>query len=72
MHTTWSRPQLVVSPDCHGVVDRAGSRLLAGLADATTLTSTFSEALGQVRPREPAFLTCPAERARCDRPRLIT
>ncbi|KOV69419.1 hypothetical protein ADL00_11580 [Streptomyces sp. AS58] len=51
MHTTRSRPKLVVSPDGHGVVSHAGSRLLADLADATTLTSTFSEALGQLRPR---------------------
>ncbi|MFI6850664.1 IS1380 family transposase [Kitasatospora sp. NBC_00085] len=51
MHTTRSRPKLVVSADGHGVVSHAGSRLLADLADATTLTSTFSEALRRLRPR---------------------
>ncbi len=51
MHTTRSRPKLVVSADGNGVVSHAGSRLLADLADATTLTSAFSEALHRLRPR---------------------
>ena len=51
MHTTRSRPKLVVSADGHGVVNHAGSRLLADLADATSLTSTFSHALQRLRPR---------------------
>ncbi|MER6606385.1 IS1380 family transposase [Streptomyces sp. NPDC000927] len=51
MHTTWSRPKLVVSADGNGVVNHAGSRLLADLADATSLTSAFSEALHRLRPR---------------------
>lgn len=51
MHTTRSRPRLVVSADGSGVVSHAGSRLLADLADATSLTSAFSEALHQLRPR---------------------
>ncbi|MEV8328859.1 IS1380 family transposase [Kitasatospora sp. NPDC056731] len=51
MQTTRSRPKLVVSADGHGVVNHAGSRLLADLADATTLTSAFSDALHRLRPR---------------------
>ncbi|WP_459650433.1 IS1380 family transposase [Kitasatospora sp. Ki12] len=51
MHTTRSRPKLVVSADGNGVVSHAGSRLLADLADATTLTSAFSDALRRLRPR---------------------
>ncbi|WP_431683691.1 IS1380 family transposase [Kitasatospora sp. KL5] len=51
MHPTRSRPKLVVSADGHGVVSHAGSRLLADLADATTLTSAFSDALHRLRPR---------------------
>ncbi|WP_327379021.1 IS1380 family transposase (plasmid) [Streptomyces sp. NBC_01216] len=51
MHTTRSRPKLVVSADGHGVVSHAGSRLLADLADATALTSAFSDALCRLRPR---------------------
>lgn len=43
MHTTASRPQLVVSADGHGVVSHAGSRLLADLADATGLTTAFHQ-----------------------------
>ncbi|MFF9091438.1 hypothetical protein ACF1BE_34810 [Streptomyces sp. NPDC014991] len=42
MHTTGSRPKLVVSADGHGVVSHAGSRLLAELADATGLTAAFA------------------------------
>ncbi|MER6400101.1 hypothetical protein ABT263_29260, partial [Kitasatospora sp. NPDC001603] len=51
VHPTRSRPKLVVSADGHGVVSRAGSRLLADLAGATSLTSAFSEALHRLRPR---------------------
>ncbi|GAA3794215.1 hypothetical protein GCM10022206_37710 [Streptomyces chiangmaiensis] len=46
-----SRPKLVVSADGHGVVSHAGSRLLADLADATGLTTAFTAALRQLRPR---------------------
>lgn len=49
--TTRSRPKLVVSADGHGVVNHAGSRLLVDLADAASLTSTFSHALQRLRPR---------------------
>ncbi len=48
---TRSRPELVVSADGNGVVNHAGSRLLADLADATSLTSAFSEALRRLGPR---------------------
>ncbi|WP_220297038.1 IS1380 family transposase [Streptomyces sp. MBT84] len=51
VHTTGSRPKLVVSPDGRGVVSHAGSRLLADLADATGLTGSFANALHQLRPR---------------------
>ncbi|MBV6703426.1 IS1380 family transposase [Kitasatospora aureofaciens] len=51
MHTTGSRPRLVVSTDGRGVVSHAGSRLLADLADATGLTRAFSDALRRLRPR---------------------
>ncbi|MEV8099831.1 IS1380 family transposase [Kitasatospora sp. NPDC085879] len=51
MHPIRSRPKLVVTADGHGVVSHAGSRLLADLADATSLTSVFTEALRRLRPR---------------------
>ncbi|MEV6947872.1 IS1380 family transposase [Streptomyces sp. NPDC051172] len=51
MHTTGSRPKLVVSADGRGVVSHAGSRLLADLADVTGLTSAFTDALRRLRPR---------------------
>ncbi|MFD8787224.1 IS1380 family transposase [Kitasatospora sp. NPDC059599] len=51
MHTPRSRPKLVVSADGHGVVNHAGSRLLADLPDATSLTGAFSDALHRMRPR---------------------
>src|SRR5215207_2375541 len=47
-----ARPSLLVSADGRGVVSHAGSRLLADLADRTTLTAEVSAALaGLVRPR---------------------
>ncbi|MFJ2866787.1 IS1380 family transposase [Kitasatospora sp. NPDC087314] len=51
MHTTGSRPRLVVSTDGRGVVSHAGSRLLADLAEATGLTHAFGDALRRLRPR---------------------
>ncbi|MFF7859361.1 IS1380 family transposase [Streptomyces sp. NPDC007904] len=51
MHTTGSRPKLVVSADGRGVVSHAGSRLLADLADVTGLTGAFADALRRLRPR---------------------
>ncbi|MFI1377756.1 IS1380 family transposase [Streptomyces longwoodensis] len=51
VHTTGSRPKLVVSADGRGVVSHAGSRLLADLADATGLTAAFTNTLRRLRPR---------------------
>ncbi|MDI5904997.1 MULTISPECIES: transposase [Streptomyces] len=51
MHTTGSRPRLVVSADGRGVVSHAGSRLLTDLAEVTGLTSPFTSALRRLRPR---------------------
>jgi hypothetical protein len=51
VHTTGSRPKLVVSADGRGVVNHAGSRLLADLADVTGLTGAFTDALRRLRPR---------------------
>ncbi|MFF3359265.1 hypothetical protein ACFYWN_43345 [Streptomyces sp. NPDC002917] len=49
VHTTASRPKLVV--DGRGMVNQDGSRLLAGLAVATSLTGAFTDALRRLRPR---------------------
>lgn len=43
------RPRVVVSADGAGVVSHAGSRLLADLADRSTLTGELSEALASLR-----------------------
>jgi hypothetical protein len=51
VHTTGSRPKLVVSADGRGVVSHAGFRLLADLADATGLTTAFDDTLRRLRPR---------------------
>jgi hypothetical protein len=49
---TTARPSLLVSADGRGVVSHAGSRLLADLADRTTLTAEVSAGLAQLgRPR---------------------
>ena len=45
MHGTGWRPRVEVSADGWGVVSHAGTRLLTDVADATGLTSGFSEAL---------------------------
>ncbi len=42
MHATRTRPPVAVSADGDGVVSHAGSRLLADLADQTTLTEKLS------------------------------
>src|SRR3954463_5528961 len=52
MQVTGSRPKIVVAADGRGVVGHAGARLLADLADATGLTSTFSQALAKLRQRQ--------------------
>jgi hypothetical protein len=41
-----ARPRLVVSADGRGVVSHAGSRLLADLAERTTLTGELTGVLG--------------------------
>jgi hypothetical protein len=41
---TTTRPKITVTADGAGVVSHAGTRLLADLADATTLTGELSEA----------------------------
>jgi hypothetical protein len=50
--TTVSRPRVVVSADGHGVVGHAGARLLADVAEATSLSDRFSEALKSLRQRD--------------------
>jgi len=49
---TRTRPKIVVTGDGRGVVNHAGARLLADLADATGLTSAFSSALAGLRQRQ--------------------
>jgi hypothetical protein len=44
-----TRPKITVTADGRGVVSHAGSRLLADLADATTLTAELGEALAPLR-----------------------
>ncbi|WP_194927878.1 IS1380 family transposase [Catenulispora pinisilvae] len=51
MKTTRSRPRLSVTTDGKGVVGHAGARLLADLAEATSLEQAFSEALAPSRTR---------------------
>jgi hypothetical protein len=52
VQATTTRPKITVTADGTGVVSHAGTRLLADLADATTLTSELSEVLtGLRRPR---------------------
>ena len=52
MQVTGSRPKIVAAADGRGVVGHAGARLLADLADATGLTSAFSDALAPLRVRQ--------------------
>ncbi len=49
MKVTATRPKITVAGDGRGVVGHAGTRLLADLADATGLTSAFSQALVALR-----------------------
>lgn len=52
MQTTSTRPKIVVTADGCGVVSHVGSRLLADVADRTTLTAELSQVLvGLARPR---------------------
>jgi len=52
MQITGSRPKVVVSADGRGVVGHAGARLLADVAEATGLTTAFSDALAPLRQRD--------------------
>src|SRR3982751_1941256 len=52
MQVTGLRPKIVAGADGRGVVGHAGARLLSDLADATGLTSAFSEALAPLRVRQ--------------------
>lgn len=49
MKATTTRPKIVATTDGVGVVSHAGSRLVADVADRTTLTGEFSEALAVLR-----------------------
>jgi hypothetical protein len=40
---------ITATTDGHGVVSHAGSRLLADVADRTTLTAELAQALGELR-----------------------
>ncbi|OKI87227.1 IS1380 family transposase [Micromonospora sp. CB01531] len=51
MKATPTRRKIVVTGGGRGVVNHAGARLLADLADATGLTSAFSLALAKLRQR---------------------
>ncbi|WP_406068013.1 IS1380 family transposase [Micromonospora sp. NBC_01638] len=52
MKATATRPKITVTGDGRGVVGHAGARLIADLADATGLTSAFSQALAGLRQRQ--------------------
>ena len=45
MQATTTRPKIIATADGEGVVSHAGSRLLADVADRTTLTAQLSEVL---------------------------
>lgn len=49
MQVTTTRPKIIVTADGVGVVSHVGSRLLADVADRTTLTGELSEMLGGLR-----------------------
>jgi hypothetical protein len=49
VQATTIRPKITVTADGAGVVSRVGSRLLADVADRTTLTGELAEALGGLR-----------------------
>ena len=53
MQVTTTRPKITAPADGAGVVSHAGTRLLADLADATTLTGELSAALDGVRGSRP-------------------
>ena len=49
MQATTTRPKITATADGEGVVSHAGSRLLADVADRTTLTAQLAEALAGLR-----------------------
>lgn len=49
MQATTTRPRITATADGEGVVSHAGSRLLADVADRTTLTAELSDALAELR-----------------------
>ena len=49
MQATTTRPKITVTADGEGVVSHAGSRLLADVADKTTLTAQLAEDLAGLR-----------------------
>ena len=49
MQATTTRPKITVTADGEGVVSHAGSRLLADVADRTTLTAQLAEELAGLR-----------------------
>lgn len=49
MQATTTRPKIIVSADGDGVVSHVGSRLLADVADRTTLTGQLSDTLDRLR-----------------------
>ncbi|GAA4535152.1 hypothetical protein GCM10023175_00320 [Pseudonocardia xishanensis] len=49
MQVTTTRPKIIVTADGAGVVSHAGSRLLADVADRTTLTGELSQVLDVLR-----------------------
>ena len=52
MQATTTRPKVTATADGEGVVSHAGSRLLADVADRTTLTAELGEApVGLRKPR---------------------
>ena len=51
MQATTTRPRITATADGEGVVSHAGSRLLADVADRTTLTAQLDEALAGLRTR---------------------
>ena len=51
MQATTTRPKITATADGVGVVSHAGSRLLADVADRTTLTAELSEAVVGLRKR---------------------
>ena len=70
MQATTTRPRMTATADGEGVVSHAGSRLLADLADRTTLTAQLAEALAGLRKararHDPAGQPVPDPAAGCD------